>query len=368
MKIAILADPLDNQNAGIHTFTKKLVNALIQYDELNEYVLIREKEDAALVGKVEQIAIQNYRRFLPYAALRMFVIIPIVLRRLQVDAVLEPAHFGPFNLPRRIHRITVIHDLTALLFPQFHRRHSQLLQRIFLYGILKKTDLILTVSKHSFKDLTRIFPFTKKKTVVIPPAHDPFYQPQPSRIALEKWKIQSPFFLSVGTIEPRKNLILLLKAYQRFRDQNDELVLLVMVGGKGWKYQSFYDELAQHPYRQDILLTGFVDKRDLPVLYSHALAFIYPSLYEGFGMPILEAMACGTVVICSDRSSMPEVGGSAALYFDPENENELQDLLQDVFLDDSLVKERKELSLREAASFSWENYVHRFMKAIHDIK
>lgn len=367
MKIAILADPLDNQNAGVHTYTQKLVSALIQYDDINEYVLIREKKDPALPSKIQQIAVSNIRRLLPYAALRMFVIIPIVLRRLKVDAVVEPAHFGPFNLPRRIYRITVIHDLTAILFPHFHRRHSQILQRIFLRGILKRADLILTVSQHSSKDLARFFSFTDKKTVVIPPAHDSFYQPVSSRAVLEKWQINAPYFLSVSTIEPRKNLTILLRVYQRFREQNDSRVLLILVGGKGWKYQSFYDELARHPYRKDILMAGFVDEEDLPTLYSHTLALVYPSLYEGFGMPVLEAMACGAVVICSERSSMPEVGKSAALYFDPEDEAGLLQHMQAVAQNESLAMERRMLSLQEASTFSWENYVRMFMEAIGNL-
>lgn len=364
MKIAILADPLDNQSAGVHAYTKGLVNALLQYDRGNEYVLIREKKDPALPSAVRQIAIPNHRFLLLFAALRLFAIIPLILRWLRVDAVVEPAHFGPFNLPRHIRRITVIHDLTPLLFPHYHRRHSQLLQRFLLRRILKKAHLILTVSQHTSNDLDRLFPFSRPKTVVIPPGCDPFFQPFISKAVLKKWRIDAPYFLFVGTVEPRKNLLMLLRAYRRFREWNNERVLLLIAGGKGWRYRSFYDELAQHPYRKDIHLAGYVDKQDLPAFYTHALALVYPSLYEGFGLPVLEAMACGAVVICSGRSSLPEVGGTAALYFDPEDEAELLSHMQAIVQNKPLAEEKKALSLQQAAAFSWESHVRLFIEAI----
>ncbi len=365
MKIAILADPLDNQSAGIHIYTKGLVNALLEYDKDNEYILIREKVDPELPSTVQQIALPNNRSFLPYAAFRMFLIIPLVLRRLKVDAVVEPAHFGPFNLPRKVLRITVIHDLTPLLFPHFHRWQSQLIQRFLLWRILKKVHQILTVSQNTFDDLARLFPFTSSKTTVIPPGRDPLFQPLKSESVLKKWKIYSSYFIFVGTIEPRKNLLFLLKTYQRFREQNREKVLLLIVGGKGWKYQAFYDALAAHPYREDIHLTGYVDKQDLPALYTHSLALVYPSLYEGFGLPVLEAMACGAVVVCSNRSSLCEVGGEAALYFDPEDEDQLLQHMEAIVQNKTLITEQRKLSLQQASVFSWEKNANLFVKMLN---
>lgn len=365
MKIAIIADPLDNQSAGVHIYTKGLVEALLKYENDNEYILIREKKDFNLPSKVQQIAIPNYR-FIPlFASLRLFLIIPLVLRHLKVDAVVEPAHFGPFNLPQHIQRITVIHDLTPLLFPYYHRWHGQMLQRLFLPRILKKTHLIIAVSQHTAHDLARLFPFTKPKIVVISPGCDSFFKPTPSKAVLKKWQINAPYFLSVGTIEPRKNLLLLLQAYQQFRERHEERVLLVIVGGKGWKYKSFYKELAQHLYREDILLLGFVDKQDLPPLYTLALALLYPSLYEGFGLPILEAMACGTVVICSNSSSLSEVGGKAALYLNPKDEAKLLSHMLAVVQDKLKTEEKRLLSLHQAATFSWESSIQLLLDAIY---
>ena len=368
MKIAILADPLDNQSAGVHVYTIGMVDSLLQYHEQHDYVLIREKRDPQLPSSVKQIVIPNFR-FIPlYASFRLFVFVPLILRRLKVDAVVEPAHFGPFNLPARTSRITVIHDLTPLLFPEHHRWHSQVLQRLFLKRILKKTHLILTVSRNTEKDLHRIFPFTKMKTLVIFPGRDPFFQPDTSTAALERLQITVPYFLSVGTIEPRKNLVFLLQAYQVFRETHDYKIDLVITGGKGWKSQAFFEELKTHPFKEDIHLIGFVDKQDLPQLYTHSIALVYPSLYEGFGLPVLEAMACGTTVICSDRSSLPEVGGEAAFYFDQEDIESLVQQFRIITKDKSLLEKQRKESLKQASTFSWKNYADSFVEALRSLR
>lgn len=368
MKIAIIADPLDNQSAGVHVYTKGMVEALIAHKTEHNYILVRQKRDVDLSENIPQIVIPNLR-FIPlFASFRLFFLIPLILRLLRVDVVIEPAHFGPFNLPKSIRRITVIHDVTPLLFPQYHRWHGQILQRLFLKRILKKTHLILTVSQHTAKDIRRIFPFTNPKIKVIPLGRDLSFSPTPDQSVLDKWQIKTPYFISVGTIEPRKNLLVLLDAYQQFRDQNESAVALLIVGGKGWKYQSFYDKLAQHAYRNDIYLLGYVDKADLPVLYTHALALIYPSLYEGFGLPVLEAMTCGTVIICSNRSSLPEVGGTAALYFDPENTLELLEHLHSIATNGKLSAQRQVLSLQQAVTFSWKQYAQSFGEVLLCIK
>ncbi len=365
MKIAILADPLDNQSAGVHTYTSGMVKALLQYDNENEYILIREKKDPTLPSKTRQIAIPNNRFLLLFASLRMFVIIPLILRRLRIDAVVEPAHFGPFNLPKHIMRIVVIHDLTPIMFPQYHRLHSRLLQQLFLQRILRKAHLILSVSHNTFDDLARLFPFTKSKTVVIRPGRDPFFKPVASKAVLQNLQIDAHYFLFVGTIEPRKNLTMLLKVYQQFREGNDDRVLLLIVGSKGWKYPSFYDELSRHPFREDILLVNYIEKEVLPAFYSHALALIYPSLYEGFGLPVLEAMACGAPVICSHSSSLPEVGGMAAWYFKPEDEAELLRHMRAIVQNEKQANEQRLKSLKQAAIFSWKDYVLSFVEAIN---
>jgi len=362
MKIAILADPLDNQSAGVHTYTRQLVQALAEFDSENEYILIREKKDPKL--PFEQIAIPNIHLPIGFASFRLFFIIPLILRFKKIDAVLEPAHFGPFNLPKNIKRITMIHDLTPLIFPQHHRYHSQLLQRIFLKRILRKADLILSNSQNTSNDLIKVFPFTEPKINTILLGRDPDFQPTSSRTYLESKKIDAPYFIYTGTIEPRKNLIVLLDAYRLFRAHTKAKINLLIVGKKGWKTEAFYEHLESHPYREDIILTGYVEKHELIELYAHALALVYPSLYEGFGLPILEALSCGTQVICSDNSSLPEVGGDVTLYFDAEDETKLYLHMVEVFKGFEEGLDLTESFLKQADKFSWEGYVMGFKEAV----
>ncbi len=366
MRIAIIADPLDNQRAGVHVYTRELINALMAHGSEHEYILLREKIDPEL--EIRQIAIPNIRLPIGFASIRLFLIIPIIVRYLKVDAVYEPAHFGPFNLPRRVKRITMIHDLTPILFSKFHRFHSQLLQKIFLKNILRRADLVLSNSQNTTKDLKQVFPFTKDKIETILLGKENIYHPTSSKSFHELNAIDRPYFLYVGTIEPRKNLSMLLDAFEKFRILHKEKIRLLIVGQKGWKAEEFYAKLEQHPLREDILLTGFVEKRYLPELYSHSLGLIYPSIYEGFGLPIVEALSCGTNIICPENSSLTEVGGDLAFYF-PTNDTEA--LVERMLL---VAHQGKEVLRRRAAGpqwteqFSWKKYATLFTQALEKLK
>ncbi len=361
-RIAIIADPIDNQKGGVHVYTRELVNGLLAVPCDFEFLLLREKKDPHLKG-VRQIAVPNIRIGLGLAALRLFLIVPFILWWNRVDAVIEPAHFGPFNLPKRIKRVTVIHDLTPLLFPQYHRFHSQWLQRIFLKGILRKATLIVANSAYTASDIHRVFPFTQGRVAPILLGYDITMQRVEDTGVLKALKITSPYWLVVGTIEPRKNLVRLLEAYRLFRQDHNKIVNLVIVGERGWKAEPFFEALERHPYRTDVFLTGYVTQDQLTALYSHATALVYPSEYEGFGLPVLEAFACGCPVICSEVSSLPEVGGDTAWYVDPEDVASIAGQMAQM---DQLSKEdRLQLQtacLKRAKTFSWDIHAREFIR------
>ena len=282
--------------------------------------------------------------------------------------MIEPAHFGPFNLPKRTKRVTIIHDLTPILFPQHHRWHSQLLQKIFLKGILKRTHFVITNSQNTSKDLETFYPFTKGKNRWIYLGKESLYQPTFDEEVLKELEIHRPYFLFVGTIEPRKNLVRLLSAYEAFKIKTGAEVDLVIAGGMGWKSEEFRSALEDNPYKANIHLPGYVKKEHLPVLYSHCMAFIYPSLYEGFGFPVLEAMACGAPVLCSDISSLPEVGGEVAHYFDPEDEAAMCRLMEQVYVYSEAERDSiHQQSLTRAARFSWKTYADEFILSLEKI-
>lgn len=365
MRIIILADPLDNQQAGIHHYTANLITHLARIDHEGEYYILCRKE-SGLFPAQRQIIIRNYR-FPGYAALRMFVIIPLKLIRMKAGVVVEPAHFGPFNLPAGIKRVTVIHDLTPLMFPRMHRFHSQLLQRLFLGGILRRADLIITNSENTGRDVNRYFPNAEKKVKRIYLGRDERVTFNPDRNILHKFGVDKPYFVFTGTIEPRKNLVNLLDAYTLFRKSSGFMHMLVIAGRKGWKSRDFFKKLSAHPYADDIRLCGYVERHELSALYSQAVALVYPSKYEGFGLPVVEAMSCGTPCLLSRNSSLPEVGGDAALYFDPGDPGSIAGCMQKAAEDPDLRNLLSGRAKLQAEKFSWNDHVRMFDKAIKNL-
>lgn len=358
MRVIILADPLDNQKAGIYTYTRMLVSSLAKADNQDEYYILRRRRDKIFPSE-RQVIVRNFR-FPGYAALRMFLIIPFIIRRLKPDIVVEPAHFGPFNLPRHIRRVTVIHDLTPVLFPRFHRLHSQLLQRIFLRPILRRASLVLTNSKHTSEDVAKYYPDVKEKIRHIYLGFDDKIAAAGESSSIEHITGGRRYFLFTGTLEPRKNLVSLLEAYRIYREMNVRDDLLVIAGGKGWKSGAFFNKLKKHAFRQDIIMAGYVDRGTLGGLYRNALALVYPSLYEGFGLPVAEAMSCGTPCLLSDSSSLPEVGGEAALYFNPLKPEDIASNMNRIASDMKLRESLGEKAMKQAGRFSWDLYVNEF--------
>ncbi len=363
-RVAIIADPIDNQKGGVHVYTRELVSGLKPYSEYIDIILIRERFDPDLT-EFRQIVIPNVRIGLGLAALRLFFIVPIVLWWNRVDVVVEPAHFGPFNLPSGIKRVTVIHDLTPLLFPQYHRYHSQLLQKIFLKGILRRASLIVANSDYTASDIDRVFPFTQGKVVAIHLGFEPGMKPVGNEKFIDHLVGKKRFWLAVGTIEPRKNLHRLLTAYQQFRASTLVCIPLVIVGERGWKADSFFEALAHHPFKSDIHLTGYVTQDQLIELYSQAIGLVYPSEYEGFGLPVLEAFACACPVICSRVSSLPEVGGDIAWYVDPFDEADLADQMERLYqLPDDDRMRLKQKCLDRSVLFNWDIHAREFVRNI----
>ncbi|MBN1768113.1 MAG: glycosyltransferase family 4 protein [Prolixibacteraceae bacterium] len=363
MRIVIIADSVDLQNAGIHVYTRSMIEALQTYTS-HEIICIRQ-------GKRQDIHFENDVTVKPALwllekdPLRVFWSMPRAIKKLKPDCVIEPAHFGPFNLPPHIKRVTIIHDLTPLAFPQWHHTFSSTLQKWFLPFILKKASMVVPNSKNTLNDLHQYFPQIRSKSEWVYPGINPYYRIPEDGLLVEK----QPYFLSVGTIEPRKNLVCLLKAYALFRKNSQHNHRLILVGPKGWKSDKFYQQLEEHPYRNDIEIKGYVSQNELRDLYGKASAFIYPSFYEGFGFPVAEAMACGAPCIVSSSSSLPEVGGDAVLYFNPESPDELSQKMQQLVNDKTLCKTLIEKGYRQAQKFSWTEFASSFdTKVLQNIK
>jgi len=353
LKIAIIADALDYQYAGIYYYTKEIIKALAAVDSFNEYFVVRSISEGDISKNVKELIIPqvNFPGAAPY---RLFVQIPRILANKQVDIVVEPRHFGPFNLPKSIKRITFIHDLSPLHHPEWHQFVSRTLQRLFLPSILKRTDHVLTNSDYTKQDIIRHFPVTKHKTTSTWLAKEDFFQPQADMALLRKLGVDKPYLLHVGTIEPRKNINVLIEAFEQLKQDDDQSLQLVLVGKQGWKSESVFTAIKNSPYKKDIKVLGYVERNALIALYSSAEAFVYPSLFEGFGLPLVEAMACGCPIVSSNAACLPEIAGKAGLYFSPTSSKELLDQLQILLSSPSKKSDLKQLALQQAAKFNWE--------------
>ena len=324
-RIAILAEALDNQNAGIHVYLKNLLSGLKTLNN-NEYVLIRMQESSVDYG-LESLILKPWP--IPgYLLFRKLVHLPLFLRKYKFDAVIEPAHFGPFFLRKETKRITVIHDLTPILFPQFHPLHSVILHKILLKGVLKRADLVITNSHNTSKDLIDYYPAVESKIRMVYPAINPIFKKTWDPEVLKSYKITEDYFLSVGTFEPRKDHLTIVKAFELYKKANpDSKQKLVMAGRRGWKSRSLFQCINKSPYKKEIIILLNVQTDHLPVLYSHCSAFIYASIYEGYGFPVMEAHNCGARCIVAKNSSLEEVAERFAHFINTGKINQLTDLL-----------------------------------------
>lgn len=252
--------------------------------------------------------------------------------------------------------VITIHDLTTLLFPQHHSPLNRWYQRIALPVMIKRASTIITDSEATRGDCISRYQIASDKihTVPIGVDHQRFF-PRDRLLAQSKVRqhlgISAPYLLSVGTLEPRKNLLRLVEAYSQLDSQAPPLVI---AGAKGWGDHPIAALIEQRNLQNRIHIPGFVPDELLPDLYAGAEMFIYPSIYEGFGLPPLEAMACGAPVITSNCSSLPEVTGDAALLIDPQDVNAITAAMDRLLKDTTLAASLSDQGIKRAALFTWE--------------
>jgi glycosyltransferase involved in cell wall biosynthesis len=252
--------------------------------------------------------------------------------------------------------VLTVHDLIFRHLPAHHKPLNRWYLNLTMPLYCRRAQHIIAVSEFTKRDLVSAYGPSLDKVTVVYEAAAPRFRPQPPEIldAIRiRYGLPPRYLIFVGTIEPRKNLTCLLKAFEvvyaeRLTDG------LVIVGRRGWLYGDFFSALERSPARDAVVLPGYVADQHLPAMYAGAQALVFPSLYEGFGLPVLEAMACGIPALASSASSIPEVGGEAALYFDPTDTGEMIGAVRRVLRDAALQEEMRIWGLAQAAQFSWE--------------
>jgi glycosyltransferase involved in cell wall biosynthesis len=363
VRIAIDARKL--HDFGIGTYVRNLLKYLARIDSDTEYVLLCKPQDAgtaAAAGPNFRALVESAR---PYSVAEQFMV-PARLLANRVNLLHEPHYVLPPLVPCRA--VVTIHDCIHLMFPQYlPNRMAYAYARASLWAAARRAERILTVSDSSKADILRFCNVPAERIIVVPNAIDDRFAIPPAREAVqrvrERYQLDGPFALYVGNIKPHKNLERLIDAFDLVRRNGFERLELLIIGDQISRFPRLRRAVDKHKLHKHVRFLGFVRDDTLAALYRLATVFVFPSLYEGFGLPPLEAMASGTPVVVSNRSSLPEVVGDAAVLVDPYSAASIAEGIQRVLSDASLRQGLVERGLARAREFSWEASVRR----IHEV-
>lgn len=279
-------------------------------------------------------------------------ILPHQAARDRLDLFWGTAHRLPPGLPSSVARVVTIHDLVWKFAPETMRTDSRLLERCLMPRAIRQADRVLVVSHSTAQAVEDAFPASRGKVRVVYPGTTAMSRPA-DKSSLLALGVDRPYFLFVGTLEPRKNLRRLLRAYARLPEAIRDSHLLVIAGGKGWGDVDVVQQAHELGLSRYVVVTGYVDDVQLATLYGHARLLAMPSLYEGFGLPLIEAMSLGVPVLTSNVSSLPEVAGEAGVLVDPFDVAAIAQGLSRLLTDDALHARLSRLATRVASRFCW---------------
>ncbi len=339
-------------NSGIQRYANNLLQGLTHLKENHTYVLLGGIEPEQWPRKVETPA-----PYLPPATGGWLnPMLALLARTHQADLLFRP--WGTLPERRTCPGVVTIHDTIPLAYPEWvvNSNIVDLFKKDFP-RCLPHTDGIIAISEQTKKDIIHYYGVDEARIHVILHGVDPaFFTAQPLAIpsTINGQKITAPYILSTGVFEPRKNRERLIVAYNQIREKyKHENWQLVLTGPSGWHFETLHEAIRQSPFKEDIILTGEVDDPTLRSLYAGAHIFIYPSLYEGFGLPVLEAMAAGAPTITSNCSSLPEVGGEAVLYCEPLEVDSIASVLETLLSNESLRNSLSHKGRERAKLFTW---------------
>jgi glycosyltransferase involved in cell wall biosynthesis len=365
VRIAIDARKL--RDYGIGTYIRNLLRHLARLDDRTEYVVLCRQEDIAFATELGE----NFRavpeRSRGYS-IREQIAVPLDLRREAADLFHAPHYVLPPLTPCR--SVVTIHDCIHLRFPQYlPNRLGYAYARSSLWVAAHRSARVLTVSEASKRDILRYFGIPESKVTVIYNAIDERFNEEPPADEVmrvrERYQLNDPFVLYAGNIKPHKNLERLIEAFHIIRRGELESVKLLIIGDEISKYAALRRTVHRYKLHKHVRFFGFVPDATLAILYRLARVFVFPSLYEGFGLPPLEAMASGTPVITSNVSSLPEVVGDAAMLIDPYEPDAIAGAMRRVLADDRLRDDMRERGLARVREFSWDRSVRR-VREIYD--
>ncbi len=355
---------------GIGVYTEELLTALRQLDTSNRYLILVRKEALASVPLAE-----NFEAVVvpfPHYSLAEQFFYPSLLRSLRLDLI----HFTNFNTPivgGLPPSLVTVHDLTLLFFPGKTRRSfwHRLGYRLVMEKGIQRAKKIIAVSEHTKNDLSRFLQVPAQKIRVIHEGISTRFKPVKDQALIDKvlrrFGISREYLLYVGQWRQHKNLINLIRAFALLKKATRLPHELVLAGGVDPRSLEILPLIKKLGLEKEIVLTGFVADEELPALYSGAALFVFPSLYEGFGFPPLEAMSCGCPVVASASASLPEVLDGAALFFDPTQAEEMAAKIHQVLSSFGLRRELREKGLKQAKKFSWRKTAQETLRLYREL-
>lgn len=367
MRIAIDGRTIVRHRTGVGVYADRLVRSLLAQDPVNTYALFLAEDDQTIAApNLTKVVLPHSTSIGPNRLWENFVL-PGYLRRNRFDIYFCPAYVLPIvrqsrrrRHPSRMPKMVVtIHDLVSYHYPETFTWKMRLWQRLFVSNAVRVADCILADSAATKADIHRFYSLPDDIVKVVHLPIDKKFRPLTNDPGLNdaraRYGLPSKFILSVGTLEPRKNVVRLAQAYALLPPDIRAHYPLVLAGGLGWMSDGIKREIEMLHLQDQIKFLGYVEQSELPLLYNLATIFAYPSLYEGFGAPPVEAMACGTPVLASRASSLPEVVGDAGLLADPFDVQELSSSLLRLITDGTLRQRLSAAGIERAASFNVED-------------
>ena len=363
MRIAIDAHSVGTGLGGNESYAANLIEALAEIDSVNDYTLYVTREEAVARFR-NRWPNFRVRSTLPHTPLiRIPLTLSAELRSHPVD-VLHVQFTSPPFAPCPV--VVSIHDLSFEHLPETFNRRSRAQLRFTVRRSARRAARVLALSEHARLDIISTYKIAPNLVTTIPIAAPTHFRPVEDEYELQRvrqtYGINGDYILSVGSIQPRKNLTRLLSAYEHLRRTRPEgsLPQLVLVGKRAWLYRETLKAIEK--LETGVIVTGYVPETDLPALYSGALCFVYPSSFEGFGLPPLEAMKCGTPVITGDRTSLPEVVGDAGVLVNPFDMDAIASAIA-TMVDDSSFRSRLRIEgLNRARTFDWRETARRTLE------
>ena len=350
--------------AGTNNYIRQLLPMLEQLDSLNHYTVFQSyKAQEPLVQRFPHARLWTpcHHRLEAYS-------LSLELARFRLDLLHSPDFIPPLYAARRY--IITVHDLNFLYYPQFLTRESRRYYNDQIKRAVQQSSIILADSVATRNDLVNLLDVPTEKIIVHMLGVDAAFQPLPAEsLAPVRQQLNLPecYFLFVGSFEPRKNILGLLEAYQLFLAEQPDAPPIVLAGRKGWLFDETMERIAELGLDDHILWRQDVPQEAMPALYNMAVALVTPSFYEGFGFPALEAMACGTVPIVSDRGSLPEVVGDVGLMVNPDDPASIAAALQRALNDSAWREAMRRAGLTRAASFTWERTAQVVLSAYNSL-